>query len=518
MKLKVKLTSILSSTEISLESVDSISLDRTLGEAVKWYFALNFSQELKNHVIESVVNLIINERCEIQGFVEDAECTPPVRVIGFLQGPKDKAERSFIVEAAHTKAKRKETSFDPITDPFVPRRRVLHAKNLYDLVSQFDHITNIPDSIQFQLKEVVFPDEDYAVLIQDNVSDWEYLNGLLYRFSSLNQWVNPMLLSGMVDEDHPLWSVAWGAQQVYVDKGEVEGRTVELDGRGRLYFSFDKLTNFGIGPDTDGSSVPVTHFIYPQRSFSTDGWKEWGEKNMPVFTKDGEQNRMVYSVRDKIELSGGTDLLNWETKLSYLPSPVTIRPKRVDSALKPWIGMGEVVENDTKDYWLKIRLPGFQDNEEKDNHVNVRLTTPYSGEEGNAGLHLVPEKGTMVAVAWSGSWSDSVVLLSNVRMAETGIEHPSLQLEKPMTWQMKDLDWGLDGLSVVSKDIEWQSGNQEWKTKNVSINSKGNHSVAASGTATVEAKGKANVKGATVNVEAKTSVAINGTTDVKINC
>jgi hypothetical protein len=144
---------------------------------------------------------------------------------------------------------------------------------------------------------------------------------------------------------------------------------------------------------------------------------------------------MVWRIEDHL-YQIGRETVGWETKLFSAPPETCVTGPLPASRLRPWLGLGKVLESSSKGPWIKVKLPGFEGGEDE---AYVRLTTPFSGSDGRKGLHFVPEQGTEVKVGWSGRFDGSVLLVGNARSDESTFASPSIFLERLYTGQFEDI-------------------------------------------------------------------------------
>ena len=507
----------------------SVRLSRVLGRPVKWSFTVDYSRDQHYGLsqIENIAGLISvsSPPCTIQPFLSDGAPLGPASVLNGAPSVGQE-NRQWVFEGVWTQVQRNTKTFDPLTDPLVPRRRVLHAKTLDQLVEQFEHVAFVSNEVKFDLSQIEFPDEDKAVFIQDGISDYEFLLALLYRFSQLNQMQNPLVLSGSASDEEPRWEIVWGGEWTYRDQGEPDKdeRKIEIIGGDdrEMFYSFGMYRGNGLGPHTPYGSTPLVFYNYPHRLFSAGRWNEWRVRDVPLYLEIGGQQRTIGSISDQLEVDNQGDIY-WSSRMASMPAGGRVLPAFIQGGLRTWSGVGVVKKRHATEEWLEVELPGFQKDDKKGNLANVRVSTPYSGKGGKNGLHTVPEQDTHVLIGWSGDWNESVVLIQNTRMEPAEIGAPSIKFEDPTTWNMKDVNWSHEGASWSSgkvtwgtKDVELNSGKVDWNSGAVKWKSD-KFETDASGYS-VKSSGEAKIDGQSVAVNAQTSVDIKGQTDIKLNC
>jgi hypothetical protein len=143
----------------------------------------------------------------------------------------------------------------------------------------------------------------------------------------------------------------------------------------------------------------------------------------------------VVALEDTLFHTGTMKDLGWESTLwsipegASIPLPVDPNPpeRNCSPCVRPWLGRGAVQTHSAEGPWIEVILHGFEDGA---NVTNVRLTSPYSGTDGQTGLHLVPEAETELVVGWSGRFDQSVLLSQNIRFDPAKMDSPSLWLDK----------------------------------------------------------------------------------------
>src|SRR5262249_23299342 len=139
----------------------------------------------------------------------------------------------------------------------------------------------------------------------------------------------------------------------------------------------------------------------------------------------------------------------WSARVDELPRSRPLRRRAraggQGPAIRPWVGVGRVHEADPKGEWVDVELPGRFENGRR--VVRARLSTPYSGAgpSGTAGINLVPERQTDVALAWSGRFDEPIICLGNLRVTAAALASPSISLSRGATLLLDTLHFGAVG-------------------------------------------------------------------------
>ena len=82
-----------------------------------------------------------------------------------------------------------------------------------------------------------------------------------------------------------------------------------------------------------------------------------------------------------------------------------MRPDSSGEGMTAFFCTGVVTKASPTEPWVEVKLNGF---EAPDDLAWARIMTVSSGHDQKSGLHLIPAVGSIVAIGFSGSFSDSV--------------------------------------------------------------------------------------------------------------
>lgn len=319
------------------------------------------------------------------------------------------------------------------------RRRVIPAPNAAAVLAKFGHVAALVPAAANTLQRLKF--SEHSCTLQDGLSDLDQTRQLLRDLDAVQKTpeLQCLMFTGRAGQVRPGWAVTWLHGAAFEKLNAMKARQVLLAG------------------DDGQEEIAFLGWLVRRRiARPLAGWKAWALHELPLFTdKGGRVNRVV----DRLYMVG--DRMRWDTELHIVPDEL---PAVAPCAATPWAGTG-VVEK-VEGIWMRVRLAGF---EKKDNGdlAFVRLTTPYSGTNGDSGLNFTPEPGTTVKVGWSGRLGEPLHLDLNVRDKPAALPSPSLGLDKPAEMQFESLK------AKASKDV----------------------TMAAGGTMSVEATGTLEMKG-----------------------
>jgi hypothetical protein len=426
-------------------------LHRTLGKPVRW----------------EIVAVTPHDRPQLRQFAEALEAGPvAVRPAWRHAGETILGQPAVITEAAwlpgaadSLRLAAQGTDFDSSEvgaqpAPLVPRHRVHHVDNLLRLVRRLSHVARVTNAVAQRLERIRFPEGERTSLIQDGVSDWDFLHEVLRQYAALETEapLRTLLCTGSVDErarSAGHWLVTWGDEEAYRAFPDVEGRDIAWrldDGREQVSFGEPRTPESDAGPALRGAVVSRTRV---DRPFDAGSWESWRTRDLPLFTP-GE--RFVCSISDRFYRTNTAHLLGWSSCIRTRPASapsvgIANRPR-----VRPWLGLGKVVEAPPAGPWVIARLPAFEGKEGAD-LVHARLLTPSAGSRGDSGLHLVPKENTHVLLAWSGWFRDPVIVLGNVRKGAARFPAPSLELDEMARLFLQALEFEHVGRTHIASDL-----------------------------------------------------------------
>jgi hypothetical protein len=412
-----------------------VFLTRALGEPVRWRFLAEVTRDTRGGTDpDRLASLLLRAPVKVKASWRDpgsVVLTPEATVVGVRWVP------AIGVDSAEIEAQT--TAPDPSPNPFVPRRRVHRAQNMSELIDRLNNVAKPVTPLRAELQRISFPDNSRASIIQDGVSDWQFffqaLDQCQFLTAKLATWL-PLALVGGVDEQartDKRWIVTPGLRAAYEEWGDIEARKIRFGEKdGPVQIEFHGLVSQVRTPEFPGAACPGVTYRRPRRAFDTQSWQSWRTQDLPRFSKDGA---MLWRIEDHL-YQIGRDTIGWETKLFAVPPEARVTGPLPASRLRPWLGLGKVVESSSKGPWIRAKLHGFAEGEDL---AYLRLTTPFSGSDGRKGLHFVPEQGTEVKLGWSGRFDDSVLLIGNARSDESTFASPSIFLERLYTGQFDDI-------------------------------------------------------------------------------
>lgn len=340
-------------------------------------------------------------------------------------------------------------------DPFIPRHRVLHAKNLKELAELFPAVAMLSDEVAVELEKVEFADGADASIIQPGISDYRFLTEILsYGIShqQSNQRMYPVMTGGTSDATAGRWVITWGDRNAYETLGAVEQRF--CDDHNFLFTSAKCIST----SDTNFSSIydrfPSVTRTLERKTFSLSAWEEWIKLDMPVFSK--HLGHMAHQIQDRIIFHG--ERPQWTTHMALLPDNVSLKPPEADFSIAPWSGVGIVTDAPKDGPWIEVEIPGF---EEDAKTAKAKLVTTYGGPTGVEGFHFVPGAGTTVYLTFvpivpesAGSSAHALLLAcGNVRVAAAQFPSPSIVLPEAVTWELADQNVEKVGTVNIVSDL-----------------------------------------------------------------
>ncbi len=446
--------------------VSEIHVVRSMGQAVKWRFvaALHPEQwgDQERMVVERLAKTLATS-CKVYASVKgqgNDRLTPDVLVTGVTRWgevndfQRERTCANVSVAAHYIQIDAVGTSVERSPDSFIPRRVVHKVRDMKQLVGRLSHVAKPIGALINELEGVRFPDGGHASIIQDGVSDWQFLFHVFNQCRQLRSnanWV-PLTLIGGVDESARTagkWVISPGGKRAYEDWGVVAKRTIkfddadERDGLGLI--EFGHCPSAECMPAFPSGEVPSVVDWRPNRRFEPSRWKVWRTSDLPAFTRDGG---MIWRIDDRL-VTAAVDL-EWKTATYSVPSDVRIVGPEKEPLPRPWVGLGTVETSSKKGPWIKVRLPGF---ETGNDIVDARLGTPFSGKDGCKGLHYVPEAGTEVLLSWTGRFDQSLIVVGNARNKEAQFPSPSVYLEDVHTAQFADISVKKIGETTVDSSL-----------------------------------------------------------------
>jgi hypothetical protein len=405
-----------------------VVLTRRLGEAVRWRFTVHLPRgpEGAGRLAQLIdAGPVAARPVWRPGEGEAVVLGPDAALVGAAWLAEDRDDLRLDAQA---------TAFAKHTPaPLLPRSRVHHPDHLLTVMKSLAHVAQVSRAAAKRMEEAVFPDGERTSIIQDGVSDWQFLGELLAQAGALEPTaaLRHLACIGSVDEEGTTagrWLVTWAEQGAYRHYRDVRARHVafaENDGVETLYFSSYR------GEDAAaaalGAANAVTRRVRTDRPFNAAKWKAWRTRDLPWFTHGDD--RFVWGVEDRLYATNTPGRLGWGSSLDTLAAGSAPAPAVAPAPPRPWLGLGVVAEEpDAAGPWITVRLPHFEATPEGANLVHARLSTPFAGPDGRAGLHLVPAQNTEVLLAWSGRFGQPVVVLGNVRSAAAAAPAPSLFL------------------------------------------------------------------------------------------
>lgn len=341
-------------------------------------------------------------------------------------------------------------------DPFIPRHRVLHAKNMKALIELFPAVAMLSDEVAVEFEKIEFADAEDATIIQPGVSDYRFVNELLsYAVSHQqgNERMYPVMTGGNSDATAGRWVITWGDKNAYEALGATDSRKCEDDEF--LFTSAKTIQAMDARFNSVYDQFPSVTRTLERTAFDDSKWQEWIKQDLPLFSSN--TGHMVHEIRDRILYQGAS--LQWTTHTCLLPDQVSLRSPDSDITLTPWTGIGVVKDAPKEGPWIEVEIPGF---EEGANKAKARLVTNYGGPDGMQGFHFVPDVDTqvdikyvpMVPAAPGGSAHALLLVNGNVRSESAQIASPSIVLPDPLTWDLAAQTVQKVGAISVGSDVK----------------------------------------------------------------
>ncbi len=438
--------------------------ERVLGEPVCWRFAVHVAPEARgSDQVKTLIHLLEGGPVRAQARVGEAQLDLAGTIVaGAFSSEDERGEGGLAAlsrPGTYTGLRRDQLFLEAhcsapegSPDAFIPRRRVLRARNLLELATAFDHVAKLSQAVANHLQTIRFSDGNRANVIQDGVSDWQYLHDLLAQYDLLepDPRRKPLTFIGSVERATAgKWVVNWATPLAYRDFLEVKSRCVSFAGA-----DYDEQTLLSsVVSDrrtllASGRYPVILHQV--RREFSLAEWHTWSRRDVPLFL--GQDESFVWKLSDRLfATNNAATPIGWSSTLFTLPKDLPLARRSNNHPSRPWLGPGVVEESTSKGPWIRVRLPGFENGHDV---VNVRLTTPSAGTDGMKGLHLVPKEGTEVLLAWSGYFNQSVIALGNVREHATDLQAPSLWLEMMANYHLEEVSVKKIGPITVNSKLD----------------------------------------------------------------
>jgi hypothetical protein len=341
-------------------------------------------------------------------------------------------------------------------EPFIPRHRVLHAKNMKELIELFPSVAMLSDEVGVEFEKIEFADAENATIIQPGVSDYRFVNELLsYAVSHQqgNKRMYPVMTGGSSDETAGRWVITWGDKNAYETLGATDTRQCEDDDF--LFTSAKSIDAADVRFNSIYGQFPSVTRTLERKVFVVADWHNWIKQDLPLFSKS--VGHMVHEIQDRILFQG--ESAQWTTHTCLLPDHVSLRSPDADVTLTPWTGIGVVKDAPKEGPWIEVEIPGF---EEGANKTKARLVTNYGGPDGLQGFHFVPDVDTQVDIKYlpmvpespGGSAHALLLVCGNVRSAPAQIASPSIVLPDPLTWDLADQSVQKVGAVSVGSDLK----------------------------------------------------------------
>jgi hypothetical protein len=337
--------------------------------------------------------------------------------------------------------------------PFTPRKRVLSGSNMLELVrNYFSNLVDFDDTVEFALQKIKFPDKDKTNIIQYRDTDHEMLQKIISWYNYLAGYKEALMISGAPAEGKFQLTWVQPAKCLALKYDSTRRLEDKINSKyaPEILIGYSKMPP----PEIYNQNIPAQNICYQlnRDGYNDQEWHNWKTFDIPCYY----QNRFVYEMYDVFTRTA-QDNLDWISYIGTLAAEEKLHVPK-PASLEPWSGIGKVKNRTETGFWMEVELPDF---EPEHNLAQVRVTSNYSGHEGNAGLHLIPEKETEVLIHKGTNWLDPVVLLNNVRSKPV--------IEKAPFWKLEDVTkWDFNSLSVKLKDITTTAEeNITMKTKGV---------------------------------------------------
>lgn len=448
---------------------------RALGQSVRWRFRIAVRPEdwgeKEQQIVRQLADCLLQPckvHCSLSG-IGGGRLGPDVLVTGASRWAGDltnrgELERSGSPQPSDRKAsvhyidvEADGTFVESAPDCFVPRRRVHRVADLKQLVSRLSHVARPVGALMTELERVRFPDDLQSSIVQDGVSDWQFIFHIFdqcrWLLGSKAKWV-PLTLVGGADEARGSagkWMMTPSSRRAYEAWGTVKQQeriirfddSADSDGKGDIQFG--RLSGAGRVPLFPGGEVPCVADRRSSRRFDAARWMTWRNKDLPCFTVAGD---MVWQIEDRLFIANAD--LGWESISHAVPKDAHVVGRESEQLPRPWVGLGRVNSTSKNGPWIKVRLPGF---EKGNDLIEARIGTLYSGKNGRRGVNYVPENGTEVLLSWTGRFFDSIIAVGNARSEATEFASPSIHLEDQHTAQFADIHVVKIGQSTIDSAL-----------------------------------------------------------------
>jgi len=428
-----------------------VFLTRTLGEPVRWRYVVAAPPESVGH----------NEPGRLRKALLEGPCAISPRWTG--NGATKLGPDATIVAVRRTRVGAMEyleidgeATTVATPNPFVPRRRVHRVKNLRELFDRFSHVAQPVNALRSALERVKLPDAEHTSIVQDGVSDWQFVFRLFDQCGLVATgsptWL-PLVLVGSVDEAQGTqgrWIITPGTRRAYDEWRAVSDRTIKFEAGperdGDQRFDFGMVTTQSAVPQFPVAQYPSAIEWRPRRAFDPGRWKTWRSMDLPRFTDP--EGGLVWKIEDRMYTSRDAGLVFESSVHATPPAAVFSGPAAADPH-RPWTGLGVVEESTRTGPWIKVKLGGFEGGADI---VEARLGTLYSGMNGKRGFHLPPEAKTEVLLSWTGRFDQSIVCGENVRSEQAEIKALSFYLESKYQVRTAEVEAKTEGKLGLTVD------------------------------------------------------------------
>ncbi|MFT3908014.1 MAG: hypothetical protein QM737_01200 [Ferruginibacter sp.] len=411
------------------------NLKRKLGEPVQLDVTLYLSAD-NAHWLEELSDKLLKSSPKMEILWQDSPLFSKVIISTARSLDKKSTTIEVMLTGFYTKIS---------PEAFIPHKRILKADNLKSLLyDNFSYIISWENSIGSHLSDIEFPDKKKTNHIQHGISDFEMLSYLIKCYNQLSKPQDRLIISG--DAKTEKCKLLCAQDKKYRELGLNNTRAINKQPGNEIAsrIKFGKSQTASFKDLESGYNIVDVCYNIRHGNINTDFWNDWKTKTLPLYYND----QFVCEMDDHFQNTGGNDFLEWDTYIHFLPENSLIVTPDLQN-IGTWTQNGKITKRDSKNEWLEVSLDHFEDGYEK---LDVRLYTPYSGKDQSGGLHLVPEDNSEVLVIKQPDWMASAVLLGNIRNKETSINAPYWQMEDPVTWNFKDIDFTLRKINAEASD------------------------------------------------------------------
>ena len=424
-----------------------IAVHTQIGEQAKWHFRIEASQG--SELTTSVAKTLGIGECWAQlKWTSDTPQMLSPKVLVSRAFWFDENKKWLVVEGTPTVLRPGSNGQDPLK----PHYRAHRVGDLAQLFRRFDRFLEIPNHIMGVLQSCKLADEMRSTVFQNGLTDWDFFRQVLLQYA--DRYKTLLMAPNVADESDSgrPWILVWDTVEANQKAGIANHAVRWSQADGPIYEHFDSLGLHELGCFCPSKTFPSLGAFAPHREFQPQSWNAWRLRVIPTVVVD--RSGLVWKSRDEIVFNVGS-LPVWSTWLSEIGTGVHVRPDSSRETTRPCLCTGVVTNASPTEPWVEVKLNGF---EPPDNLAWARLLTASSGRDQKTGLHLTPAVGSVVAIGFSGNFTDSVWLLGNVRSEAATTSAPSISADGKLSLVCDQIETQSQQFGVTGRNITLKTG------------------------------------------------------------